>query len=175
MNPMLLILGDDWFDRRQIPDLVPDRFGICPFQNVTTSSAMIGNAGNDLVALVRGNELPAVLGVSFLTALFSFILSRFRLRFWPCVWMLSAWRNGRILRCELLDFFFQFFDPSFQLSERSQENALTAGVISASISDGMLMPLEASCFDIAAFGPKTMLRVYSSFGLVQNGASEGNS
>ena len=60
-NAMLLILDDDWLDQRQIPDLVPDRLGVCPFQDVTTSSAMIGNASNDIVALFRGNELTAML------------------------------------------------------------------------------------------------------------------
>ena len=32
---------------------------------------MIGDARNDIVALFRGNELAAMLGVSFLAALFS--------------------------------------------------------------------------------------------------------
>ena len=118
---MLLILGDAWRNRRKIPDLVTDWFGIRPFQDVTTSSAMIGDARNDIVALFRGNELTAVLGVSFLAALFSLLFPLFRLRFWPCVWMLSTWRDGRVLRRELLDFFFQFFDPGFQLGESRQD------------------------------------------------------
>ena len=114
---MLLILDDDWHNRRQIPDLVTDWFGIRPFQDVTTSPTMIGDAGNDIVALFRGNELTAMLGVSFLAALFSLILALFWLRFWPSVRMLSTWWDGRILGRELLDFFFQFFDPGFQLGE----------------------------------------------------------
>ena len=91
---MLLILGDAWRNRRKIPDLVTDWFGIRPFQDVTTSSAMIGDARNDIVALFRGNELTAVLGVSFLAALFSLLFPLFRLRFWPCVWMLSTWQHS---------------------------------------------------------------------------------
>ena len=109
---MLLILDDEGRDRRQIPDLMPDRFDVDPFQNITTSSAVIRNAGNDIVALFRGNEFPTVLGMSFLPALFPFILSRFGLRFRPCVGMLSAWRQGRVLRRELLNLFFQLLDPS---------------------------------------------------------------
>ena len=89
-------------------------FGIRPFQDVTTSSAMITDARNDIVAFFRGNELTAVLGVPFLAALFSLLFPLFRLRLWPSVWMLSTWRDGRILRRELLDFFFQLFDPGFQ-------------------------------------------------------------
>ena len=115
---MLLILGDAWRNRRKIPDLVTDWFGIRPFQDVTTSSAMIGDARNDIVALFRGNELTAMLGVSFLATLFSLVLALFRLRFWPRVWMLSTWRDGRILWRELLDFFFQFLDPGYQLSDK---------------------------------------------------------
>jgi len=115
---MLLILGYDWRNRRKIPDLVTDWFGVCPFQDVTTSSAMIGDARNDIVALFRGNELAAMLGVSFLAALFSLLFPLFRLRFWPCVWVLSTWRDGRVLRRELLELFFQFLDPGYQLSDK---------------------------------------------------------
>jgi len=95
MNAILLILDDDWLDQWQIPNLVTDRLGVCPFQDVTTASAMIGNAGNDLVALFGGNEFSAVLGVSFLTALFSFLLSRFRLRFWPLREDAECWEGWK--------------------------------------------------------------------------------
>ena len=128
---MLLILGDAWRNRRKIPYLVTDWFGIRPFQDVTTSSAMIGDARNDIVTLFRGNKLAAMPGVSFLAALFPLLLALFWLRFWPCMWMLSTWRDGRVLRRELLDFFFQFFNPGiqffvpgFQLGESSQDKCL---------------------------------------------------
>jgi len=101
---MLLIFDNDWLDWRKIPDLMPDWLDVNPLQNITTSSAVIGNTGNDIVTLFWGNEFPMVLGVSFLAALFPFVLSSLRLR--SCVRMLSAWWNGRVLRCELLDFIF---------------------------------------------------------------------
>ncbi len=40
---------------------------------------------------------------------------------------------------------------------------IPSGVISASISGGMAMRMEDCFFDIAAFGTKTMLDVYSNF------------
>jgi hypothetical protein len=70
MTSMLLILGNDGLDRRQIPDMVTDRLRVSAFQVVTASAAVIGNAGNDFVAFFRSNEFPTVLWMSLLAALF---------------------------------------------------------------------------------------------------------
>lgn len=67
---MLLILGDDWFDFRHFPNLMPKWLGVDACQIFATLSALGGNAGDDILTLIGGYEWTIVFFVSRLTALF---------------------------------------------------------------------------------------------------------
>jgi hypothetical protein len=106
-EPMPLIFGNDRFDRRQFPDLMPQRFSIRSRQPCPTTSAVIRMQDDDFRAAFDGHEFAHLPWMSLLSA--AFLL---RLRFRPGrrsgMRMHSRRRHRGILRRELFHLSFQF-------------------------------------------------------------------
>ena len=65
---MQLIFGNDRLDRRQLPDLMPQRLRIGAGETLTAVSTGLRPTRDDVLALVAGNEFTFVLGVTGLAA-----------------------------------------------------------------------------------------------------------
>ena len=109
-----LVFDDDWFDRRQVPDLVTPRSGTVRLQLATAATAGIGVARRDGRTLLTGDQFAEVPLVSILPALPAFFPRR-TLPFRPGMRMLRAGRQRRIARGQLFDLVCQRFHLPGQL------------------------------------------------------------
>jgi hypothetical protein len=90
-----LVFCDVRLDLRQFPDLMPQRRRIASAQTLTATTALARFERLNVVALLRGEQRPLVLGMARLTASFPF---RLGLRGWRFgVRMLRTRRERRIL------------------------------------------------------------------------------
>jgi hypothetical protein len=108
---MPLILGDQWLDLGQFPDLVPQRLGVAAREFGAAATAVAGLEWRNRIALIAGNQRPFMLRMALLTAT---LLAR--LVFLPrrlAVRVLRAGRQRGVL--------WRLVEPGFQLRNARQQ------------------------------------------------------
>lgn len=117
---MLLILCDRRLDRRQFINLMSDRSRIVPRQRFAAASARRRSQRNYRITFFCRDQFALVARMPFLTTTalpaLGFVTK------WLCMRVNTAWRNGRVLRRQLLDLGLEIRNLSIQIHDLCLQN-----------------------------------------------------